>query len=113
LASREPLIIPIFKLIEPGHHRWIGDKLFLDCSIQPKSNEDKIVGLVAGLIKIRLSAAPTDGKANKLLIKYLSRQFDVKQSAITIVNGHTSRKKKLRIESPKTIPDILSIDPKP
>ena len=92
------------------HHRWDGEKLYLECSIQPKSREDKIVGTVGDLLKIRLTAPPTDGKANKHLIKYLSKQFKVKQSAITIVSGHTSRQKRLCIENPNKIPDFLNFE---
>jgi len=92
------------------HHRWDGEKLYLECSIQPKSREDKIVGTVGDLLKIRLTAPPIDGKANKHLIKYLSKQFKVKQSAITIVSGHTSRQKRLCIENPNKIPEFLNFE---
>jgi uncharacterized protein (TIGR00251 family) len=88
---------------------WDGKKLYLSCSIQPKSREERIVGSVGNFLKIRLTAAPTDGKANKQLIKFLSKQFQVKQSAITIVSGHTSRLKRLCIDRPATIPDFLSL----
>ncbi|MCH8176213.1 MAG: YggU family protein [Proteobacteria bacterium] len=94
---------------DTDHFRWDGDKLTLHCSIQANSSEDRIVGLVAGLIKIRLTAAPVDGKANKHLIKYLSKQFDVKRSAITILRGHGSRQKSLCIENPESIPNELGI----
>ena len=90
-------------------HRWDGEKLTLNCSIQSKSSELKIVGLVGNLLKIRLTAAATDGKANKQLIKYLSKQFKVKQSAITILSGHNSRQKRLCIEKPNRIPDSLGL----
>ncbi len=68
------------------------------------------MGTVGDLLKIRLTAPPTDGKANKHLIKYLSKQFKVKQSAITIVSGHTSRQKRLCIENPNKIPDFLNFE---
>lgn len=90
--------------------RWDGEKLYLECSIQPKSREDKIVGTVGNLLKIRLTSPPIDGKANKHLIKYLSKQFKVKQSAITIVSGHASRRKRLCIENPNKIPDFLNFE---
>ena len=60
-------------------------------------------------IKIRLTAAPSDGKANKQLVRFLAAQFQVKRSAVTIVSGHGSRKKVLSIEQPGTIPDGLMI----
>lgn len=94
------------------HHRWDGENLVLDCSIQPRSNEDRIVGVVGDCLKIRVTAPPADGKANKHLIKFLSRQFKVRQGAITIVSGHASRQKRLCIEKPKRIPGELGLQQK-
>lgn len=68
------------------------------------------MGTVGNYLKIRLTAAPIDGKANKHLVKYLSKQFKVKQSAITIVSGHSSRQKRLRIEKPNTLPETINIE---
>jgi|APSaa5957512535_1039671.scaffolds.fasta_scaffold38120_2 uncharacterized protein len=93
-------------------YRWDGNNLILECTIQPKSKESSLVGVKNDVLKIRLTAPPTDGKANKQLIKFLAKQFQVKQSAITIVNGQTSRLKRLCIEQPKALPEILAIDKK-
>lgn len=92
------------------HYWWDAGDLYLNCRIQSKSNEDKVVGTVGNYLKIRLTAAPIDGKANKHLVKYLSKQFKVKQSAITIVSGHSSRQKRLRIEKPNTLPETINIE---
>jgi uncharacterized protein (TIGR00251 family) len=89
--------------------RWVGKQLYLDCRVQPKSNETSIAGVIGDNLKIRLTAAPNDGKANKQLIRFLSKQFQVKQSAITIVSGHTSRLKRLCIDHPNSIPETLKI----
>jgi uncharacterized protein (TIGR00251 family) len=91
------------------YHRWDGESLYLDCSIQPKSREDKVVGVVGSSLKIRLTAPPIDGKANKQLIKYLSKLFKVRQSAITLVSGHRSRQKRVCIERPNRLPDFLEL----
>ncbi|HAJ76530.1 MAG TPA: YggU family protein [Gammaproteobacteria bacterium] len=88
---------------------WVGKQLYLDCRVQPKSNESSIAGVIGDNLKIRLTAAPSDGKANKQLIRFLSKQFQVKQSAITIVSGHTSRLKRLCIDHPNSIPESLKI----
>ena len=89
------------------HYRWIDKRLILNCSIQPKAREDRVVGVVGDFLKIRLTAPPVDGKANKTLIKFLSQQFRVKQTAITIVSGGSSRQKRVAIEKPNTIPDYI------
>jgi uncharacterized protein (TIGR00251 family) len=48
-------------------------------------------------LKIRISAAPEKGKANKELIELLSKTFDVSRSSVTIATGHTSPMKTIEI----------------
>lgn len=59
-------------------------------------------------MKIRLPAAPIDGKVPKKLVRILSKQFQVNQTDITIVTGHISRLKRVRIRRPTTIPASLT-----
>lgn len=91
------------------YYRWEKEALYLDCSVQPKSNEDRIVGPVGERLKIRISAAPTDGKANTQLVRFLAKLFHTKQAAITIVSGQTGRHKRLCIKKPLSIPPGLEI----
>ena len=95
------------------YYRWEQDALYLDCSIQPKSNEDRIVGPVGENLRIRICAAPTDGKANKQLIRFMAKKFHTQQTAITIVNGQTNRHKRLCIKKPLTVPDGLDMTEDP
>lgn len=91
------------------YYRWDRDALYLDCSIQAKSNQDEIVGPIGERLKIRIAAAPSDGKANKQLIRFLARSFRTRQAAITIVSGQTGRHKRLCISKPLRIPSDLDI----
>lgn len=49
-------------------------------------------------IEIAVHAPPEDGKANQALIEKLAALWDIRKSAITLVNGHTHRVKVLHIE---------------
>ena len=91
------------------YYRWEKGALYLDCSVQPKAREDRIVGPVGEHLKIRISAAPHDGKANKQLVRFLAKLFHTKQAAITIVSGLTGRHKRLCIKKPLSIPPGLAI----
>ena len=64
----------------------------------PRASKSEIVGELGGALKIKLSAPPVDGAANKELIKLLSKQFGVSKSKIEIVSGETSKKKRVRID---------------
>lgn len=62
--------------------------------VLPRSSKNEIVGeLPNGTIKIKTTAAPVDGAANKAVIKLLADYFGVKKSAVTIVCGLTSKTK--------------------
>lgn len=49
-------------------------------------------------IKVSLKSKPERGKANRELIKILSRHFRVSTENITIISGLNSRKKIVEIE---------------
>jgi len=91
------------------YYRWEEEALYLNCNVQPKSNEDRIVGPVGEYLKIRISAAPTGGKANTQLIRFLAKLFHTNQAAITLVRGQTGRHKRLRIKKPLSVPAGLEI----
>ena len=50
-----------------------------------------------GTIKIRLTAAPVEGKANQALVEFLSEVLDVPRAKIDIVAGVNSREKLISI----------------
>jgi len=72
------------------------DGVILPCMIQPRSSQNKIIGLYGELLKIKLTAPPVDGKANAALIKYLSKVVDMPRGTMMITGGLTSRRKTVR-----------------
>lgn len=82
--------------------------LIIRLYVQPKASRDQIVGLHDGEIKIAITAPPVDGQANSHLIKFLSKQFKVAKSQISIEKGETGRHKQVRINQPQTIPPQLT-----
>ena len=65
----------------------------------PRSSSSGIAGVMAdGTLKVRVVAAPTRGKANAELCQVLARHYAVAPSAVTILRGHTSAVKLVRIE---------------
>ena len=49
-------------------------------------------------LKIKISAPPVEGKANKELVNILSKHFKVSKSKISVVSGHKSRNKIIEIK---------------
>ena len=66
--------------------------------VQPKASKNAIVGVHDDALKIRLTAPPVDGAANKLCIKYLSKITGISKSAFEITSGHTSRTKQILVQ---------------
>jgi uncharacterized protein len=78
---------------------WKNDVLLLQIHLQPRSSRNQILGLHANRLKIALTAAPVDNKANECLIEFLADYFAIKKSAITIIKGQTSRNKVVSVQA--------------
>ncbi|MEA5077325.1 MAG: DUF167 domain-containing protein [Anaerolineaceae bacterium] len=66
--------------------------------VTPRSSRNEISEILAdGTVKIRLTAAPVDGKANENLVEYLAKVLDINKSSIDIVAGMTGREKLVTI----------------
>ncbi|MBO6088560.1 DUF167 domain-containing protein [bacterium] len=50
-------------------------------------------------LKVKITAQPIDGKANKALIEFLSKQFRVPKTYFEIIKGETSKDKTILIKN--------------
>ena len=57
-----------------------------------------IVGNEEGIIKVKLTAPPVEGRANKALKEFLSGRLGLPRKNIEIISGTKSRLKSVRIE---------------
>jgi uncharacterized protein (TIGR00251 family) len=65
----------------------------------PRSRRDEFVEIMDdGVIKIRLTAPPLEGRANQALIRLLSNVIGAPESAFSIVAGAKNRDKLITIE---------------
>ena len=88
-------------------YRRDGDDLLLWIKAQPKSSKDGFAEVLGDAIKLRITAPPIEGRANKHIVNWLARQFGVAKSAVIIENGDTARRKRVRICAPVRIPAPL------
>lgn len=68
------------------------DGIIIALRISPNASKNEIIKTEDG-IKVKITAQPIDGKANKALIEYLSKQFKIPKSLFEIVKGETSKDK--------------------
>ena len=78
-------------------YRISGDSLFLDIKAQPGASVSGIVEVREGRLKIRIAAAPEDGKANEELRSFLAKTLGLRKNDIIIESGEKSRQKTLRL----------------
>ena len=90
--------------------RWQDGDLVLTCHLQPGARDDAFAGLHGQSLKIRISAPPVDGKANRHLQTFLADSFGVRRNDVTLLSGVSSRHKRLRIHAPQRFPHIPGID---
>ncbi len=69
----------------------------LSVLVQPRASRTKVVGEHDGRLKIALAAPPVDGEANAALIEFLSDELGVRKSDLSLLDGQTSRRKRLAI----------------
>jgi len=66
--------------------------------VQPRASRTRCCGIHDGELKLQLTSPPVDGAANDCCREFLSKQLKLPKSAVTIIQGETSRHKRLRIE---------------
>lgn len=65
----------------------------LQLRVAPGAARSAIVGRHGSAWKVRVAAAPADGKANDALVRLLATTLDVPARDVEIVSGHASRDK--------------------
>lgn len=62
---------------------------------QPRSSRSGVDGVVVDALKVRLRAAPVDGKANKELVETVADAFGLPKSRVKFKSGETSKTKRI------------------
>ena len=61
--------------------------------VVPRSRKNEVVGLQGDALKVRVTAPPVDGAANKALCQFLAKALGVPKGRVEIVAGASSRHK--------------------
>ena len=92
----------------PTWWRREGAGLRLAVRIQPRAGADRINGVHAGRLRIRIAAAPVEHAANERLCRYVAGLFDVPVGAVRLLQGNRSRDKLLAIDGVQALPAVLA-----
>lgn len=74
-----------------------GRTVLLAVRVQPGARRAESAGVWNGMLKLAVSAPPTDGRANAAAAALLAELFGLRASAVELVRGHSSRSKVFRL----------------
>ena len=77
------------------------DGILANIKIVPNSSKNDII-LEDEFIKVKITAQPIEGKANKALIEFLSKKFKIPKTNIELVKGETTKEKTLFFKTTDT-----------
>ena len=80
--------------------------IILNVKLVPNSSFNKICDYNEDYLKIKISSPPVDNRANKELIEFCSKLFDINKSKISIISGEKSKIKKIFLKGAN--PSIIS-----
>ena len=77
--------------------RVSGDFLFLDIKAAPGASKSALGEVREGRLKVRIAAAPEDGKANEELRSFFAKTLGIPKKEVVLETGEKSRLKTLRL----------------
>jgi len=81
--------------------------LVIRVRVQPRGSRSEIQGVRDGRLRIKTTAPPADGSANKDVIRQLAKEFGVPPSRIALKSGASQRNKTFVIAQPAVLPSWL------
>ncbi|PIE56356.1 MAG: YggU family protein [Desulfobulbus propionicus] len=77
----------------PFLHTSGDGSLQLRLYVQPRAGKNEVVGVHGDRLKLRLTAPPVEGRANKEVVSFLAGQLGLKRGAVALKSGKQSRQK--------------------
>ncbi len=65
--------------------------------VSPRASRN-LVEMREAVVRVYVTTAPTDGRANAAVIELLAKKLGIAKSHLTIVRGETSREKLIDVE---------------
>ncbi|MBA7715324.1 hypothetical protein ES703_124365 [subsurface metagenome] len=75
-----------------------GNEVKISLRVYPNASRNEVVGFANGILRVKVSAPPSKGKANRELITFLSRLLGVGKGSVNIIKGHTTRNKVVAVD---------------
>jgi uncharacterized protein (TIGR00251 family) len=70
----------------------------LEVKVEPRSSQRCVAGVMDNhIIKVKLTAPPVEGSANEQLIEVIAEELGVKKSQVSVIRGHSSKRKVVEV----------------
>jgi uncharacterized protein len=73
--------------------------------VQPRASRNEVMGWQAGALRVRVTAPPLEGEANRAVIALLARALRVREAALKVIHGARGRDKLVRVDG-LSLPEI-------
>jgi len=73
--------------------------VFLAIKLQPRASRERISGLHGDELKVSVTAPPVDAAANRALVEFLAKIFEVSRGQVELARGQTSRHKTILVKN--------------
>ena len=80
-----------------SYFRISGEFLYLDIKAVPGASKSDVGGVQQGRLRVRIAAAPEDGKANEELRAFLAKLLGLPKKDVVLEAGEKSRMKTVRL----------------
>ena len=77
----------------------LGESCTIKIRVQPKSSRNQVDGFQDGALRVRVTAAPTEGQANAAVIAIIAKTLGVSKSRLEIIRGYSSRDKVVSVDT--------------
>ena len=91
----------------------LGNEVKISLRVYPNANRSEMMSFTDGVLRVKVSAPPSKGKANRELITFLSQLLGVGKDSINIIKGHTTRNKVVAIDGLSREEVMKRLSPKP
>ena len=83
----------------------------IEVHLQPGATNNEIMSLRDGILRVRVTAPPHQGQANRALLALLAQILAVPQNELSLVRGYASRHKVIAIGglSPEELQERLTL----
>jgi uncharacterized protein (TIGR00251 family) len=98
-----------------GCIRISADFLFLDIKAIPGVSKSGLGEVKDGRLKVKIAAAPEDGKANEELRSFLAKTLELPKKEVILESGEKSQRKTLRLprQAKEKLEKLISEKPNP